>query len=149
MYQRQTHKSGLAALTVDCEATSSSHLHFKAEELADCFTLKMNCASDTAQKCGWPNYTGSTILPAEDEPLVHTAERLTDTLRYIYNTQMITGQVAVTANTSTSDMNDSLLGQGKATRDRIVQVESSLVHEGRQDDDASTSEEEFDGGNDE
>jgi DNA repair and recombination RAD54-like protein len=96
MYQRQSQKGGLATLTVDGAAhglATGKASHFSKEELADCFTLKENCACETKQKIGkhWPAYDhsndpGSYLRDqgCKDEPLFQVATSCSNTLRFVH-----------------------------------------------------------------
>ena len=89
VYQRQTQKSNLANLTVDCQGTSSrSASGFTKEELRDCFTLKMGCACDTKNKVGrkWDDYGGVSSLEewgCTDGPLLTIAEQNNTVLSFV------------------------------------------------------------------
>ena len=87
IFQRQSQKGGLAALTVDRKSTNNSGCHFTKEELADCFTLKEGCKCDTKRKVGalWPDYTGPDSLEnCTDLPLLQTAQSLPQKLGHIH-----------------------------------------------------------------
>lgn len=98
IYQRQSQKGGLATLSVDAGTvkkgkqlpTSGNAAKFTREELADCFTLKENCACDTKQKIGirWPEYDvdGLRALGCTDAPLLSVAKSMPDTLRFVHIT---------------------------------------------------------------
>lgn len=94
IYQRQTQKGGLAALTVDGKKGSGSG-HFTKEELSDCFTpliFNSHTACSTKVKKGseWPEYTGPDCLRCrgcDDAPLLLTASSMMDTLGHVHIVQ--------------------------------------------------------------
>jgi DNA repair and recombination protein RAD54 and RAD54-like protein len=98
IYQRQSQKGGLTALTLDAGTCSTGDIskpsvgytaEFSKEEIADCFLLK-DCACDTKQKVGdrWPSYDGTSsgllALGCSDKPLLALAEVVSDTLRFVH-----------------------------------------------------------------
>jgi SNF2 family DNA or RNA helicase len=85
IYQRQSQKERLAAMSVD----SQSKGKFTKEELADCFTLKRNCPCDTKRKVGdaWPTYEGRASLQewdCDDEPLLEVSEAVKEHLGFVH-----------------------------------------------------------------
>ena len=90
IYQRQSQKGGLAALTVDRQSSKNgSSGRFTAEELADCFTLEENCPCDTKRKVGslWPSYDGPDCLQLRgctDAPLLRTAQAMPEKLGHVH-----------------------------------------------------------------
>lgn len=97
IYQRQHAKGRLATLTVDAgtkdgkrKSKGGNAASFTKEEIADCFTLKENCACDTKQKVGkrWPSYDdGAEGLRASgctDIPLLSVAKSMSDILCFVH-----------------------------------------------------------------
>ena len=90
IYQRQSQKGGLAALTVDRQSSQKvSSGRFTSEELADCFTLEENFPCDTKRKVGssWPSYDGPDSLQLRgctDKPLFRTAEAMPEKLGHVH-----------------------------------------------------------------
>jgi hypothetical protein len=133
IYQRQSQKGGLAAMTVDGNAVSSgSGGRFTKEEIADCFTLKEDCPCDTKRKVGfaWPAYEGPDSLfglGCTDEPLLQIAESMSETLGHIH--------IVDSAGTASSGGDDD--GESYPSNE-------SADFQRNEDDENSTSEEEFD-----
>jgi hypothetical protein len=82
-------------LTVDAGSNPSKSdlnrgnaVKFTKEELADCFTLKENSASDTKEKVGitWPEYDPSSlgVLGCEDVSLLTVAKFIPDVLSFVH-----------------------------------------------------------------
>lgn len=85
IYQRQSQKERLAAMSVD----SQSQGKFTKEEMADCFTLKLDCPCDTKRKVGdaWPAYEGQVSLKewnCSDEPLLEVSESVKQYLGFVH-----------------------------------------------------------------
>jgi hypothetical protein len=130
IYQRQTQKGGLAALTVDSASSGSSYGKFTKEEIADCFTLKdENCKCDTQRKVSsWPDKYD--ISECSDEPLLQTAKLLPSILSYVHlvndDDEAELDNASVEANEEEQDLRGTTSGEMD------------------EDDESSSSEEEFD-----
>jgi hypothetical protein len=89
IYQRQSQKGNLATLTVDGRGGQNSSGRFTKEEIADCFTLKEDCACDTKRKLGsrWATYDGPDSLQSQgctDDPLLDIAETISESLAFVH-----------------------------------------------------------------
>lgn len=102
IFQRQSQKCGIATLTVDAgngksgrNESTQYEAKFTKEELADCFTLKVDCACDTKLKVRsrWPDYDegGRNLrsLGCNDQPLLAIAASLPNDLRFVH---IVTGE---------------------------------------------------------
>lgn len=102
IYQRQLAKGSLAVFD-----SAKSKEKFTKEELADCFTLKVGCASDTKRKVGktWSDYSGPESLIEQgclDNPLLHIAGNL-DVLSFVHIVEEKESLVVPDATTTSSN----------------------------------------------